>query len=286
VRVARGFVGALIAAAWLYAATPAVAQAWRTVPAPPPMPAPAVEGWVAHDGADLWFAAYGAGDPVILLHPGRGNSDLWGGQAPALVAGGHRVIVIDARGHGRSTMGEAPLAYDQMESDVVAVMDALHLPRAAVVGWSDGAIVALVLAMKDPDRASRIFAFGANMDLGGLRPLGLFAPTGAAANALLERDYRKVSPTPDRWEALSRAVGRLESTEPSYSEADLAAIHGPRIAIADGDHEEFIRRAHTLYLAHAIPGAQLIVLKGVSHFAPLQDPAGFNASVLGFLDAP
>jgi pimeloyl-ACP methyl ester carboxylesterase len=283
--VALGF-QALIAAALLLVAAPAAAQAWRTVPAPPAMPAPALEGWLDHDDADIWFAAYGQGDPVILLHLGRGNSDLWAGQVPALIADGHRVIVIDARGHGRSTMGEAPLTYDQMEGDVVAVMEALHLPRAAVVGWSDGAIVALVLAMKDPDRASRVFAFGANMDLGGLRPLGLFAPTGAEANALLEPSYRAVSPTPDGWAALSRAVGQLELTEPNYTAADLAAIRGPRLAIADGDHEEFIHRAHTLYLARTIPGAQLILLKNTSHFAPLQDPAGFNAALLGFLDAP
>jgi len=281
-----GFVRTLIAAAGLLAATAASAQVWNTVPAPPPMPAPKLEGWVAHGGADLWFAAYGAGDPVILLHLGRGNSDLWGGQVPALVADGHRVILIDARGHGRSTMVAAPLAYAQMEGDVVAVMDALGLPRASIVGWSDGAIVALVLAMKDPDRASRVFAFSANMDLAGLRPLGLFAPTAAAANALLEKSYREVSPTPDGWTALSRAVGRLESSEPNYSAAELASIREPRIAIADGDHEEFIRRAHTLYLARTIPGAQLILLKGVGHFAPLQDTAGFNAAVLAFLDAP
>jgi len=223
---------------------------------------------------------------VILLHLGRGSSDDWGSEVPALVAAGHRVVVIDSRGQGRSTMGEGPLRYERMECDVVAVMDELGLPKAAIVGWSDGAIVALVTAMKDPDRATRIFAFAANMDRRAFRPLGLFAPTAPPANALLARTYARISPTPDGWAAASRAVGRMEASQPNYSAAELAAIHGPAIAIVDGDHEEFIRRAHTRYLAGAIPGARLVILPGVGHFAPLEDPAGFNAALLRFLDGP
>src|SRR5580698_8737550 len=140
----------------------AVAEdAWRTLPQPAALPAAVLEGRVAHDGARIWFATYGAGPPVILLHGGDASSDFWGGQVPALLSAGRRVIVIDSRGHGRSTRDGRPLHYELMESDVIAVMDALNIEHADVVGWSDGAIIGLVMAMKHPQRVSRVFAFGA-----------------------------------------------------------------------------------------------------------------------------
>jgi hypothetical protein len=76
---------------------------WQTLPPPSPLPPFELEGRVAHDGARIWFAAFGHGAPVILLHGGDASSDYWGDQVPALLADGRRVIVIDSRGHGRST---------------------------------------------------------------------------------------------------------------------------------------------------------------------------------------
>ncbi|MDP1108606.1 alpha/beta fold hydrolase, partial [Klebsiella pneumoniae] len=90
---------------------------------------------------------FGAGMPVILLHGGLGHSGNWGNQVPALMSAGYRPIVIDSRGHGRSTRDAQPYAYTRMASDVRAVMDALHIDHAAFIGWSDGACVALTLAM-------------------------------------------------------------------------------------------------------------------------------------------
>ena len=268
------------------AAPPVAAKPWETLPAPPPLPEWRMEGRVAHDTAQIWFAAYGEGPPVILLHGGDASSDAWGFQVPALVADGHRVIVIDSRGHGHSTLGEGELGYERMESDVIAVMDALSLPHAAVVGWSDGAIIGLVMAMKHPDRVTRVFAFGANTDLNGFNPLGALSPILPKVEALLAKDYAAISPTPDGYRALARAVLAMQLSQPNYRPEDLAAIRGPEIAVADGDHEEFILRAHTDYIARTIPGAKLVILPGVSHFAPLQSPDAFNAAVISFLDPP
>jgi pimeloyl-ACP methyl ester carboxylesterase len=252
--------------------------------APPPALATADrEGWVEHDGARLWFGVYGEGRPVILLHPGAGSSDLWGWQVPALVADHHQVILIDSRGHGRSSW-DGRLGYDLMEGDVVAVMNALGLDNSDVVGWSDGAIVALVMAMKNPARVGKIYAYGANMDLAALNPFGLFAPIRREIRRLLAAEYARLSPTPDGFPALAKAVRRMQLREPSYTAIDLAGIHAPAVAIADGAREEFIRGAHTRYLARTIPGATLIILPRAGHFAPLQAPDAFNASVLGFLD--
>jgi pimeloyl-ACP methyl ester carboxylesterase len=243
-----------------------------------------VEGRVAHDGARIWFATFGAGPPVILLHGGDASSDYWGDQIPVLLAAGHRVVVIDSRGHGRSTLGARPLGYELMESDVIAVMDALSIDHADVVGWSDGAILGLIMAMKHPERVTRVFAFGANMDLHGFNPMGALAPIVPKVGAALAANYARLSPTPDGYGAFSKAVLAMQLREPNYTPRELAAIKGPAIAIVDGEHEEFILRQHTEYLARTIPGAKLMILPGVSHFAPLQDPGGFNAAMIGFLD--
>ncbi|HZZ86835.1 MAG TPA: alpha/beta hydrolase, partial [Caulobacteraceae bacterium] len=154
------------------------------------------------------------------------------------------------------------------------------------VGWSDGAIIGLVMAMKHPARVGRVFAFGANMDLHGFNPLGAVAPILPKVEAALAADYARISPTPGGYDALSKTVLAMQMREPNYAPHDLAAISGPAIAIADGAHEEFILRQHTEYLARTIPGARLILIEGGSHFAPLQAPGAFNAAMIGFLLGP
>src|SRR5215470_17526888 len=112
----------------------------------PPLPATREQGYVEHDHARIWYASAGSGTPVILLHGGNGHSGNWGYQVPALLGDEYRVIVIDSRGHGRSTRDDKPFTYQRMASDVLAVMDHLQIPNAAFVGWSDGAVVALTIA--------------------------------------------------------------------------------------------------------------------------------------------
>src|SRR5512143_639983 len=101
-----------------------------------PLPVASEQGHVEHDGARIWYAVYGAGAPVILLHGGLGHSGNWANQVPALMENGYRAIVIDSRGHGRSTRDVKPYSYDLMATDVVAVMDMLQIEKAAFVGWS------------------------------------------------------------------------------------------------------------------------------------------------------
>jgi pimeloyl-ACP methyl ester carboxylesterase len=258
---------------------------WETLPVPAALPAARSAGRVFHDGAAIWYATFGAGTPVILLHGGLANSEYWGNQVPALTAAGYRVILIDSRGHGRSSRDSRPYTYELMASDVVAVMDALKVPRAAVVGWSDGAIIGLVLAMKDPDRLTRVFAFAANMDPSGVKPDVLTNPTFSRFGTEAASSYARLSPTPGDFDDFAKAINRMWHTEPNYVAADLAHIATPA-AIVDGDHDEAIKRDHTEYLARTIPGAKLVILPGVSHFAMLQDPTQFNAAVLAFLRGP
>jgi pimeloyl-ACP methyl ester carboxylesterase len=171
-----------------------------------------------------------------------------------------------------------------MQRDVIAVMDQLHLKRVSFVGWSDGANISLITAMKNPERVDRVYAFGANMNTDVIAAGAFTSPILSEVAARLAKEYARISPTPGGFGALHQALETMQKKEPNYTAKELAAIKVSKIAIADGDHEEFITRAHTEYLAATIPGATLIILPNVSHFAPWQDPATFNNSIIQSLN--
>ena len=247
-----------------------------------PLPGASDEGYVDNAGARIWYATYGTGAPVILLHGGLGNGGNWGYQVPDLVTSGRQVVLIDSRGHGRSTRDEQPYTYELMGGDVLAVMDKLRLQKAAIVGWSDGACIGLVLARLFPERIAGVLFFACNMDPSGTKPFEL-TPALERCFSRHTKDYAALSATPDQFKAFADAVGQMQRTEPNYSADDLAEIHVP-VAIVQSEFDEFIKPEHAAYLARSIPGAELISLPGVSHFAPLQRPAQFNQMILGFLE--
>jgi len=266
------------------AALPArAAEVWETLPAPVPLPEAAVSGYADVNGIKLWYAVYGQGEPLVLLHGGLGNSGYWGNQVPVF-AQRYKVIVIDSRGHGRSTRDDKPYTYGLMAADVLALLDQLKIEKAALVGWSDGGIIGLDIAIHHPERLTRLFAFGANSDPSGLRE-GL--DTNATFNRFIEeagQAYARLSTTPKDYEGFLAAISKMWATEPNYTAAQLNGIKVPT-AIADGEYDEAIKREHTEWLARQIPGAQLVILPDVSHFAMLQNPPAFDAVVLAFLTA-
>ncbi len=246
-----------------------------------PLPLTNDHGYVEHDGARIWYATYGSGPPAILLHGGLGHSGNWGYQVPALVRSGYRAVLIDSRGHGRSTRDARPFTYELMASDVSAVMDTLDLEKAGLVGWSDGACTALILASKAPARVAGVFFFACNMDPSGTKEVE-FGPILKRCFGRHVKDYARLSATPDQFDEFSDAVGLMQKTQPNYSVPDLAQISVP-VAIVQSEHDEFIKREHAEYLAQSIPNAEFIALPGVSHFAPLQRPEQFNTAMLTFL---
>jgi pimeloyl-ACP methyl ester carboxylesterase len=262
---------------------PAHSQPWNGPPVERPLPPLHQEGHVERDGARIWYATLGAGAPVILLHGGMASSSSWGNQVPALVRSHHRVILIDSRGHGRSTLGTKPLSYELMEGDVLAVMDALGIEKTAIVGWSDGANTGLVMAMRHPKRLGKLYAFGANMNLQAIKPDAFSAPILGQVVKRLALDYQRLSPTPKEFRTLHEAVEAMQNVKSNYSTDQLQSINGPDVMIADGDRDEFIKPDHPAYLSAAIPGSQLTILKDAGHFAPWQRVDTFNNSMIGFL---
>jgi pimeloyl-ACP methyl ester carboxylesterase len=247
-----------------------------------PLPVEHEQGHIECDGAQIWYATYGSGPAVILLHGGLGHSGNWGYQVPALLERGYRAVVIDSRGHGRSTRDARPFTYELMAADVSAVMDRLQLEKAGLVGWSDGACIALILASKAPERVAGVFFFACNMDPSGTKEITEFPSTLRRCFDRHVRDYQQLSATPGQFDEFSEAVGLMQRTQPNYSAGDLTTISVP-VAIVQSEHDEFIKHEHAGYLARSIPGAEFVELPGVSHFAPLQRPEQFNAAVLAFL---
>jgi pimeloyl-ACP methyl ester carboxylesterase len=257
------------------------AERWQRLPEAPSMPVSKVAGYAPVNGIHMYYAVYGAGDPMLLIHGGLGHADLWASQVRDLMAD-HMVIVADSRGHGRSSRNADAYSYDLMASDYLALLDYLKVDKVALVGWSDGGIIGLDIALKHPERLSRLFAHAANVTVDGVDPKVMESKVFNAYIAEMGEDYQKMSPTPDQFDAFVEQISHMWGTQPAWTDAELAKITVPP-AIVLGDHDEAITRAHTDHMAEVIPGAKLVILKDASHFAMLQDPAGYTKAVRDFI---
>jgi pimeloyl-ACP methyl ester carboxylesterase len=263
------------------AATGAHAQQWMTLPPTPTLPKPDVSGAAPVNGIRIWYAQFGHGEPVLFVHGGLGNSDYWGNQVRAF-SGRYRVIVMDSRGHGRSTRDARPYGYDLMASDVVGLLDVLKIKKVALVGWSDGAIIGLDIAMHHPERLSKLFAFAANIDPSGVSDAS-HSPVVTQYIARAGREYETLSPTPKEYKTFLAQITGMWNGQPHWTKADFAKIRTPTW-IVDADHDEMINHDQPRTMADWTPGAGLLIEPDVSHFAFLQDPAQFNRDLAHFLE--
>ena len=260
----------------------AIAQPrWMTLPPTPTLPQAEQSGLAPVNGIKIWYAVFGQGEPVMLLHGGLANANYWGDLVRALQTR-YRVIVMDSRGHGRSTRDKKPYGYDLMASDVIGVLDYLKIRKAAIVGWSDGAILGLDIALRYPDRLSKLFAFAANSDPSGVADIAN-SPVFNAYIARAEREYEALSPTPKDYKAFLSGIEKMWATQPNWTATQLKTITVPTW-IVDGDHDEAIKRENTEFMAAQIPNAGLLLQPEVSHFSFLQDPRQFTEGVLHFLE--
>jgi pimeloyl-ACP methyl ester carboxylesterase len=266
---------------------PAMAEAqqrWLSVPPTPALPDQTSGGHVDRKDALLWYASYGdeKKPAVLLLHGGGGSSDYWGHLIRDLMRD-YRVIVFDCRGQGRSTNDASAISYEQMAQDAIAVLDQLSVEQVSVVGWSDGANIGFYLALRYPKRITALVAFAGNATPAGYQPnTNPSTMQGYGATTLAE--YQRLSPHPKRHGKVFQLLSAMWKTQPTLTPKDLAAIK-VRTAIFHAEHDEVIRRTHSEELAKQIPNAKFVLLRGVSHFALLQYPKGFNQAVRAFLAA-
>lgn len=280
----RHFVLGLSIFVFFSVAAPAHAKyRWMRLPPTPTLPKPERSGYAPVDGVRIWYAVFGHGAPVVMLHGGLANANYWGLQVRALDRH-YKVVVLDSRGHGRSTRTKAPITYDLMASDTIGVMNYLHIRRAALVGWSDGAIIGLDIAIHHPNRLTRLFAFAANSNPSGVKDVSK-SPVFTAFIKRASRQYARLSPTPTQFKAFLANIEHMWATEPHFTDEQLRHITVPTW-IVDADHDEAIKREDTDHMAALIPGAGELILPQVSHFAFLQDPVMFNEALLHFLAQP
>ena len=230
-----------------------------------------VSGFAHVNGISLFYQIYGKGPPILLIPGGLADADVWHRQIATLSAH-HRLIVADSRGQGRSTRDRTPITYDLMARDYLALLDELKLEQVALVGWSDGGIIGLDIAMHHPERLSRMFIQAANA-----------TPDGAFANVKARAEGAAIPPV-GHYDKISDEIEALWANEPNFTPAQLATITVPTVIVI-GDHDEAISREHTEMLANAIPGAEFLLLPHVGHSAPLEDPVGYARAVLDFVDA-
>lgn len=258
-RVLRTFM-ALLA---LSVAVPAAARA--------KVPKPHESGFARVDGISLFYQVYGRGAPILLIPGGLASADVWRQQLAALSAH-HLVVVADSRGQGRSTRDGRPITYHLMARDYLHLLDMLHLTKVALVGWSDGGIIGLDIAIHHPERLARIFIQAANA-----------TPDGALANRQAAAEGKAVPPL-GHYDSIAEEIEALWANEPNFTPEQLASIRIPTV-IAIGERDEAISREHTDMLAAVIPGARFLLLPDVGHSAPLEDPKGYAEAVLAFVDA-
>jgi pimeloyl-ACP methyl ester carboxylesterase len=258
------------------------AERWESLPDAPPMPPPVVSGYAPVNGIKMYYAIYGQGEPILLIHGGLANSDYWANQVLAL-SKTHKVIVADSRGHGRSTRTAESMSYDLMASDYAALLDYLKIQKTALVGTSDGGIIGIDLAMTRPERLTKLFAHAALVTTGGEKPDAMQSPAFSSYDAKTREDYKRLSSTPGDYAAFLGEIEKMYETQPNWTKEQLSKISVP-VAIVLGDHDEVIKREHADYMASVIPGAKLIILKDVSHFAMLQDPEGYTKAIRDFLE--
>ena len=217
---------------------------------------------------------------VVLLHGGLSNRLSWFSQIPWLVASGRQVVVIDTRGHGASTLGDAELTYHLLASDVVAVLDHLHFEQVDIIGWSDGGNTALMLGRFWPKRIHRMVAISANFDPSGL--------TTEARQAAKEDGSGLGSSFSRWWTGAGDHLAELESriktmwqTKPNLRLLDLQAIEAPTLVIV-GEADD-VMATHARQMAETLPHGSLKIIPG-GHFTPLTHPQRVNGLIADFLE--
>jgi pimeloyl-ACP methyl ester carboxylesterase len=244
---------------------------------------PTVADYVNAGGLRTYYEAQGSGDPVVVLHGGFASVNTFAGFTPPF-AERYRVISPERRGHGRMPDVEGPITYEIMADDTIAFIDALGIGPAHLVGWSDGANVGMITAMRRPDLVRKLVLIGTSVDISGGKPW---------AQALLEHmtvdhlppmlidEYAALSPDgrdhfPVVFSRLSRAL--LDTTQ---TLADLARISAPTLIMAGDD--DVVTVEHCEAMRAAVQNGQLAIVPGTSHGLPLEKPALVAQLILDFL---
>jgi pimeloyl-ACP methyl ester carboxylesterase len=241
--------------------------------------------YVDAGGLHTYYEVSGEGDPLLLLHGGFCPVETFDGLTP-LLAVGYRVYLPERRGHGRTPDVEGPITFDNMAEDTIAFMEALELGSAHLVGWSDGAAVALEVAMKRPELVRKLVLIGTVVNLDGLateaREMLESSLTPEILPPILRDLYAAVSPDgPEHFDVVFAKLSATWKVEPSFELSELARLRMPTLVmIGDSD---LVTVEHATAVQEAIADAQLVVVPDADHGFPMESPELVSRPVLGFL---
>ena len=234
-------------------------------------------------GLRTWHEVTGKGEPVVLLHGAFGGANSFVAQTPALVAAGYRVYAPERRGHMHTPDVDGPLTYAVMADDTIAYLDQEVARPADLVGWSDGAVVALLVAQGRPDLVRRMVLIGQYYNSSGKVPGSTLAEDIASPDALgyLRDEYARVSPDgADHFAVVHAKTMHMILTEPEIDLASLTEVSAPTLVL-QGDRDE-VTLEHSQAVVAALPDARLAVLPG-THGLPLESPEVVNPLLVQFL---
>ncbi|MEV0026599.1 alpha/beta hydrolase [Streptomyces atroolivaceus] len=236
-------------------------------------------------GVTTWYETEGAGDSLVLLHGGFCTNDTWGALRADLAAEYH-VFLPERRAHGHTPDVPGPLSYQDMADDTVAFLETVVGGPAHLVGWSDGGVVALLVAIARPDLVRKVVVIGANF-----RPspecfvepamLDTMTPDGTDL-AFFREMYEAVAPDgAEHWPVVAAKVIDMWRTQPALTTGDLARVQAPVLVMVGDD--DMMTLEHTIALYRAVPRSQLAVVPGASHLVPLEKPALVNRLITDHL---
>lgn len=228
-------------------------------------------------GLRMYYEEYGKGEPLLFIHGNGGSIADFKGQIPYF-AEKYRVVVADSRAQGKSFDPRDSLSYEMMADDYAALLSHLGIDSCRIVGWSDGGINALLLALRHPEKVSSMAITGAN----------LWPDTSAVDNEIhdmvkmMNDSLAKVPQTKDV--KAFRKLSRLLSYEPHIKTGQLSTIQCPVLVI--GGDNDVIKPEHTLLIAKSIPRSYLWILPNSGHSTPVVYKDMFNAVVADFFAKP
>ncbi|MDP3739577.1 MAG: alpha/beta hydrolase [Hyphomonadaceae bacterium] len=241
--------------------------------------APVVKtGYADVNGLHVYYKTVGQGDPVVLLHGAYMSAEAMK-PVTDILAKDRMVIVPEAQGHARTADIDRPITYEALADDVAALMDHLGVQSADVVGYSMGASTALMLAMRHPEKVKRMVAASGTYKTAGMYPevVAMF-PTITPemfAGSPMETEYKKLSPTPDKFPEFVAKLTRLDTTPQDWPAKDIAGIKSPTLIVV-GD-QDVVTPEHAIEMFRLLGGGkpgdmgnptpedQLAILPNTSH---------------------
>ncbi|HUS20904.1 MAG TPA: alpha/beta hydrolase [Aeromicrobium sp.] len=240
--------------------------------------------YVTVGGRHVWHEVHGsAGTVVVLLHGGFAGAPSWDAQVPALVEAGFHVYVPERRGHGHTPDVAGPITYAAMAHETIEYLEEIVRTPAHLIGWSDGAVVAMIVAMRRPELVERMVVIGQFYNRDGRLPDSaldrmLHSPE---STAYLRAAYDPVSPDgPEHFPVVYEKMLAMIDSEPEIALPELRRVTAPTLVL-QGDRDE-VTLEHGAAVAAALSGGRLAVLPG-SHALPIELPDVVNPLLVTFL---